>query len=1538
MHEISIVTTDVADRSFTQLTERERQHILSDLAASYPDIPPYTFDIIHDLFNEVVLTDTYTQLPVVNELAIRKLFALIDRLFPDFSLIKAPDLRLLYPIIKSIKQQVQARSQGLEGGDESNNDIGGSDSTCGSGGVNGGNLTATGEVAFLGGNSSSSTNNSTQGGLVARQIKAIRNLKIKSKEARMHERIFQTGSSIKYTPERDTIAKDHAANPIILYLAKDVEHNVLSFELGDYCTVARLYDEVASNDDQVDLIASRDVYIQPLRKLFVSGQFSSLSLTTRCFNGSNTTTSDLVRSDITPILGITDEALKLKIAVNQALSEIYNAVLQLHSYVTSSEQLMFAALVYSSWGDPILLNDLYRGPLVPHTIEIGKGTTSTHATIPAKDVLEKLTAASGLTHDSVDQTAALGNYNTYAIGKMYGADSKRFTALLTRMKDETETKIRTQHYRQEAIERMYREKIYLAIIVDKFGSSKAQTIAGRVKFGKSLLSYLSKNEAKIIAGEYEREIQRLASISGNKCPHVRLYKSLRRERNVFAVKKLLGQLRSFFTSASEEKNLRSRPKHRDVMPGSNLDDPLLQTAGMIKCGTCRFDIICPHIVIYYQMLFENKSMFDFKTRLNRFIDKTIVGASSTTYYCMICSEVIGSIDYFGSIMTDQDIDRFSTIDDELKKELYKEVRFMLNNVQTLETIDPEPLIKGVTTAIYPYVFEIDKQITKSKTDSPEIMRYKQRLFISIYAYAYVTYLMIYNPKSRLVFRSVTREKPDKSEIARAAVTYIVKDHNYIIGQLQTITNEYIKNKYLEAFNQISGNTSDEFTAPLISNVSLVVRLLLDPIYLYIYQMSLITNRRVPRGVAALTGKDMVEQIKPLLGIDIKQYAAEDIEGKASKRRKAFPHALFDKVKSVKTTPIKLAFDSYKTMKTKPLHYMNVSSGTREPFAFLCYDVFIEKFLRPELYNEFYYGSNAVSVSSNNKSTVTSLIPNVTSIGQKISSVNNSTISLTVTPDIELAKITKEAGTSNTIGTTRISQDYLDYHERLASLRSTEQIIKKYETLRRYAVTNWPSTPLDFFSAGDELVPLGEIYDAEGRIHNFNIYIYADGAEIPFNDYSALIKTVGLPVDRRCSVCKVTRSESAAIDAVAIRHTLDTLSDIKNFFIIYEHRCPVEGLHDWKVVNSDDSSTSKSSNYKCTKCQMTTEDIKRSSDNTSASSLAAIFDKYYTKYLEEYQSRYGRKISASSLETNYKVEKIDADERLLRWSFSYKQLTTLADILKLNIHTLAALGATGGQKYQDILSGKFIPSEVDSIDHSRIYLLSSYVYYLISCYNSIRYYSSKMIPEMAGLLAASNISKFEYTNLYKLLPDINSVAVIHIKKMSDNGEDKIPEITVATTSDKSSSSNPTTFSEALSYIVSSRKPREVVEFCLEQFANYCLTILADKNQVTKQLRTKFVEFVVKKILRDDEMCSSYGIINWNLLKVVDVKSETYNENYDAELNVETETDIKEEKAEDQDFGTTDAPFKDKFDIDVDPDKEDAGEGEQDNDPLTGFSDD
>jgi hypothetical protein len=255
------------------------------------------------------------------------------------------------------------------------------------------------------------------------------------------------------------------------------------------------------------------------------------------------------------------------------------------------------------------------------------------------------------------------------------------------------------------------------------------------------------------------------------------------------------------------------------------------------------------------------------------------------------------------------------------------------------------------------------------------------------------------------------------------------------------------------------------------------------------------------------------------------------------------------------------------------------------------------------------------------------------------------------------------------------------------------------------------------------VPLGRIYDTEGRTHRWDIFI-VDGAEV---SKKTIEHGSGKNADRKCSVCGVLQSESGSIDEKQILESLAMINIKDNFYRFYDTRCPEGGLHE-----TDEGG-------KCNKCGYEHKPVPA----------------YFKKYVKKYDIDRKLLHVVAIPEPIKELKSPDYSDEYGEWSLNFNSVLSIADTFKVNQRSLAALGATNGIDYDLILNGTHIPSEAESPDDTRIYTLHGHIIGFIREYNQMRNFGKTIKPNVAiAQFMDANAPKHLISNLSELLEPLD----------------------------------------------------------------------------------------------------------------------------------------------------------------------------------------
>lgn len=1026
---------------------------------------------------------------------------------------------------------------------------------------------------------------------------------------------------------------------------------------------------------------------------------------------------------------------------------------------------------------------------------------------PRSDILDILETVHNGAFSTAFHGAVLADLDMRGFSNIYynalarGKDSKVVTDNLSKYK-ERQGRIA---FRAKIIAKLLTERnilnVYLALIEKKFGNTRLVEIEHEISKNPSItvsadniLKLLKPAEKKPIQLEFERRAKYLEEYLNNKCEHVHLYKTFRRARDDEQAQKSYRALKLFFKAST----------------------------GMIQCNHCKFDIMCPHIREYTELTFADKRYDEIKSALTKYIDRS----TSDQYYCKICGELISSLEAFGDVGPPRDPS--VSMNEELKQFMWGEIAALTKYLQFGSLINMSQLITAIRDTCYPFIFEIEKQILKSKTNTAEEIKSKKRLFVIIYAFAYMIHLILSNKvrTGALTFKNFKMENSKTLivDLIRHVLELIILSRNIIIRSIPGMTPNIIKNKLIEAYKSMQ-TTGSQIIAQTDEAENLLVTLMLDPVYKYLYLMNICDDAISGKKVSK-SRSDPVDKLDYIMGAPI---------ARLEKEQDVFSHVHIPKFTQWKVSN----FDNI-----KPMHGFKTShsgssvwSTTQSGYNVRSFELFMER-VKKRLYMEPMYIDVSAAASAASAASA---------------SASASAASATSAASADAMNV-------------NFREPFKVYNEKFEVLRAREELLYQYKhmedakiygRLAGVASRRWY----------DRGTTLGRVYDEDGKVHNWNIFIVDIGgvqSSVRQSDVAKQIESGaefhGKILDKKCSVCNVLWSEVDKLDETRIRESLGARYTISNFFRFYENRCPVGALHEF--VKS-----------KCAKCGMK---LGAHGENEEGIAYYRVHKDVYTRERTEFASDESVTVAPKPVKD---VSAFSADYE--NWSFNFNVVLELAAKVKINHRLLGTLGAIEKQEYADVQSGAFLPPEADQRNDTRIYVLSAHVKNLLTEYNQVKFFHKLLKPsyELSRLIDNSGINKHKLADLGALLPDI----------FND-------------------------YNDRFAYIQRNKKPREIVDFVLQTFCEMCLKIWLDSDKQTEKIRHDFVDYFIKKTLRAEEMVTKPGQFNWSLL-YGDKEKETKDTNFSA--------DSEKEAVDVDDDDEVTAPFENNFDVE-DCDDEDGND--------------
>lgn len=864
----------------------------------------------------------------------------------------------------------------------------------------------------------------------------------------------------------------------------------------------------------------------------------------------------------------------------------------------------------------------------------------------------------------------------YQYALLHGADSKEVVAGIAEHKAARAR--RAFQFAAGVRDTAIRNQIntYRAIIERKLGSTRLAEVNSQllarpalIATGKGILELLKPPERKSVEIEFDRRAKYLEAVVNNKCPHVALYRRFRLSNDDERTSAAYAALKRFFKVGGE--------------------------MSMITCNNCGFDIICPHMREFSEMELAGKKHSEIKSRLTKYIDRSVV---KDQYYCKICGEMISSLEAFGDADTR---DPSSTMDEELKMFMWGEIAGLTRNLRFGNLVNVPQLITTARDVCYPFVFEIEKQILKSKTTSAGGIKAKKRLYTTIYAFAYFIHLIMSNKgragENDIGFRNFTA-KSGKSQIVdmiKHAIEVITVSRNIIIREIPGMSPDIVRNTLIESYKSIQA-TGTQVIVYSNEAEDLLATLMVDPVYHYYFAINTVDaalhGKRVPGAKKQFA---LVDDVDHIMGSTVAK-----IE-KGDKSKDVYEHALVPRFDKWHTQ----AFDNL-----QPFAGSRIGTPSRSPateagpgFAARSFELFASK-QRQRVYKEQLF----VDVSA--------------STGRDVSAPL----------DVKFRPVHEEQ------------------RARYLELQTHADELRKYRFIS--AVQNYHArTATHTRRWADPHVTLSRLYDEDGRPHVWGIFITeqtTDGKvqrkEYTNRDIASTVekgtKFGQVITERKCSVCGILRANVNELSEDKIYESLRARRSVANFFRFYENRCPKSGLHDFGADGV------------CTRCTMSSAFLLSTGvGGTDALSFYREYKGVYERERLEFASSAPVRVEPLAMPTDTGTY----TDEYAGWSANFNAVLDLAHKLKINHRLLSALGGIERQEYTDVQSGAFIPPDVEDKHATRIFTVSSIVKNLITEYNQLRFFHKlvKPPPALSALVDESGINKHKMTELFASLPDI-----------------------------------------------------------------------------------------------------------------------------------------------------------------------------------------
>lgn len=521
---------------------------------------------------------------------------------------------------------------------------------------------------------------------------------------------------------------------------------------------------------------------------------------------------------------------------SDAIAAIYESVRDFYTYMLSSDAFVANELQTALKGAATPMGDIIS-KIKQHEIEMPRATPMVLPE-PLKQLLTELGAIMkqeflGLpevvTYSSLDRVGLIQAFNS---ALLYGKDDPKARThvgrvRLSRLRADMFEKLAANYAADLSVISAYR-----SIVRDKLGLKRANEIDARLRTGiissEKFLSYLADKERDLVLAEYRRRNEYVEASINNKCEHRRdvqqMNKALLEEDRAAAFIKVMKW------AAAEKK-------------GAAKD--------MIKCQTCDYDLICPHVVDLNRLQARGAEFGDIKAAMQKYISSDV---HNYTYYCNICGVEIASREDYGNV--DREVAAF--MDEEIKIAITQEVFTALKALRFKTVVHVGKLMGAIRDATYPFIFEVDKRLSRSKTNTASVIAARKKLNIAIYVYAYLTFIVVSN--DNINFATMKERPKGLGDYLKQAFVLINASKNAVIRAIPGYSPELLKTQLIEAYKEVTRSA-----APTIMDTSeqqaLLMSLMQDPVLDYLYWLNVIYS--------GMKG-GLVKNINEVLGTTIMQ--------------------------------------------------------------------------------------------------------------------------------------------------------------------------------------------------------------------------------------------------------------------------------------------------------------------------------------------------------------------------------------------------------------------------------------------------------------------------------------------------------------------------------------------------------------------------------------------------------------------------------------------------------------------------------------------
>ena len=971
-----------------------------------------------------------------------------------------------------------------------------------------------------------------------------------------------------------------------------------------------------------------------------------------------------------------------------------------------------------------------------------------------------------------------------------GRDSARVAAYLERLSTAVTKRVAALELAAANSKRMSHARLLVTIVEEKLGSKKMQQIVralGAVARGApggrlaqfevstvalneplQVLELLTKNERRLVETEAKNRLAAFIAVEKNKCLHVRLVRRMNMAQTVQERAHLLGDLVRVYFPANYHDSLPAN--YHDSLPANYHDslptDAKKQSASKkaaanadhlsyIVCRSCGEDIICPHR--HERILLEAKGASYAKVRahLEKYALRT--GGNSDAYYCRICAEQLALADSESDETgrTAQLLGRFGELGAGLRTRIWSITINALRRVSFAVPTDERRFAGEAATTLIPLIDKANENAQqqprrtnrRSKFKEPALSNASElreelspriELLCAIFSYAYI--LDALQGRSAPSTFAGGRAGERASVTADRMLSIIANEMGSQIAQLEDVSTDYLRVQFTEAYKAIHSSDKPEAALDIALEFATMM-MTIDPVYRYAVSIARAIGD-LPLEPATTTS-DTRKEFELVMGASLPTLLAR---ARAAAKKPALV-GLFAGRPGL-SIPLGTIYEFW-------LKEPDVSLYTDDMYYWSSGDV--EK--HQKSVSAFY------SIEGGGESQQDSLFAYILEKeGGRVLKQHNDKKSA-------LKTISQKFHVKRPVDAPEMGAFYeawrllVEYTTKVYTADAQDKFMSELLRYRKaesamlleksYGMVRPEADPPVGKSQRFHKVPvsINALYDENGLSHNWGkaaTFYYKGSKNTSIDDTTKSTDPVkeyvyrhvdsvmkarmsgelpeGVPlVDVGCAVCGLRQSELHRLDTDKIKIAVRTDSELVSFYLFYETRCPLGGVHDWRGA--------------CTKCGLEPALLQAIRSAAARS--------YYTKYAEMFAKE--RSLSALTMQQSNKyaaerdkkeikeaAAKATADDTspISHWVFDYSQITDAAALANTTPAVLEAVGAAAGREFNDIVEGRDPPGPPESPADPRIYIADSTARTMFAHYHALR--SSASTTLSVNLLAEAGM--------------------------------------------------------------------------------------------------------------------------------------------------------------------------------------------------------